>query len=104
MISRIKALKAPSDPSDVVVAAEAGTITTLSIPEFLNQTLFAKNHLIVWLIRVRMGAVNPSVDSSPLARPGMLMDYSADDIAAATSLQFFAYIYVSITTFWVGLS
>ncbi|KAG2038803.1 hypothetical protein BDR03DRAFT_953617 [Suillus americanus] len=47
-----------------------------------------------------MGAVNPSVDSSPLARPGMLMDYSADDIAAATSLQFFAYIYVSITTFW----
>lgn len=30
----------------------------------------------------------------------MKTDYSADDIAAATSLQFFQYIYISITTFW----
>ncbi|KAG1810923.1 uncharacterized protein BJ212DRAFT_576088 [Suillus subaureus] len=30
----------------------------------------------------------------------MQTDYSADDIAAATSLQFFTFIYVSITTFW----
>ncbi|KAG1794621.1 uncharacterized protein HD556DRAFT_1527049 [Suillus plorans] len=30
----------------------------------------------------------------------METDYSADDIAAATSLQFFQYIYISITTFW----
>lgn len=30
----------------------------------------------------------------------MQTDYSADDVAAAASLQFFAYIYVMITTFW----
>lgn len=30
----------------------------------------------------------------------MQTDYSADDVAAAASLQFFAYIYVLITTFW----
>ncbi|KAG1721739.1 hypothetical protein EDB19DRAFT_496818 [Suillus lakei] len=29
------------------------------------------------------------------------MEYSTGDIAAATSLQFFTYIYVSMTTFWV---
>lgn len=30
----------------------------------------------------------------------MQTNYSADDVAAAASLQFFAYIYVMITTFW----
>ncbi|KAG2127081.1 hypothetical protein BD769DRAFT_1640176 [Suillus cothurnatus] len=31
----------------------------------------------------------------------MQTGYSADDVAAAKSLQFFAYIYISITTFWI---
>lgn len=31
----------------------------------------------------------------------MQTNYSADDVAAATSLQFFTYLYISITTFWI---